>query len=151
MAKGHYANMTSNLCCRCHKAPRRATHTYCTECMRAYNREWCQRKRGSTPRPIKPVLQPGEKFCFGCERILPVEHFHRCKSKSDGRMSRCKDCDYMKQVAYKSKNRARLRERERESSRRFRAAHPGYNSKACAMTKRRRIARKMRQAVEDAQ
>lgn len=148
MPKGHYANMTSPLCSRCHKAPRKATHSYCAECMRTYNREWTQRKRGAKPRPIKPVLLPGEKFCNKCQRILPVEKFSRCKSKRDGRMSNCKDCDYLKQVAYKSKHRARIRVQAREASRRFRAAHPGYNAAACLRYKRRRIAKKLSQVVQ---
>lgn len=138
----------TQLCCRCHKAPSKPKDCYCVECRRTYNREWGQRKRGSKPRPIKPVLQPGEKFCFKCERILPVERFSRSKGKRDGRMSHCKACDYMKQLTYKAKNRARVRKQAREGSRRFRATNPGYNAAACLRYKRRRIARKMAQAVQ---
>lgn len=143
MAKGHYANMTSSVCSRCHQAPRKGTHSYCADCLRVYNREWARRKRGSKPRPVAPVLQPGEKFCFKCERILPVDHFYRSRGKVDGRMSMCRDCDHLKQIAYRSKNRSKIRVQSREATRRYRALHPGYNARACAKAKRKRIARKI--------
>lgn len=144
---GHYTAMKSDLCSRCHRAPRRTTHCWCVECLRAYNREWCRRHRGTRPRPIKPVLQEGEKFCRTCERILPEAHFSRSASKRDGRMSNCKDCDYLKKLRYRRKNKAKIREQQRLSSRKWRADHPDYNRKSLAKSKRKRIAEKMRQAA----
>lgn len=147
MGEGHYANLKTKLCCRCHKKPRRSTQGYCTDCMRAYNREWCRLKRGSTPRPIKPVVGDDEKFCPKCERILPKSKFSKCRSKRDGLMSNCKDCDYFKQLTYKSKHRERVKEYNRVYQRAYRAANPDYNRKNLARSKRRRIAKKMAEAV----
>lgn len=117
--------------------------------MREYNTEWCRRKRGSTPRPIKPVLQPGEKFCFKCERILPLDHFYRCKSKPDGRMSTCKDCDGFKQTVYRHKHTAKIRQQARISSQNWRAKHPGYNAQSCLRYKRRRLEKKLKELTHD--
>lgn len=148
MSKGHYANLKTTLCCRCHKQPRRATQAYCNDCMRAYNREWCQRKRGTKPRPIKPVVGPDEKFCTKCERILPKTRFSKCRSKRDGLMSICKECDYFKKLTYKARNKAKVNEYNRVYARQWRAKNPEYNRNALAKSKRRRIARKMQQAAE---
>ena len=135
--------MNDKLCCRCHQQPRKYSSGYCVECAREYNREWARRKRGAKARPIKPVLNDGEKFCFKCERILSIEHFHRCKSKPDGRMSTCKDCDYLKQLVWRAKNRKHLRERERKSSQRWRDTHPGYNKQYNQKRRRVRLMRKL--------
>ncbi len=140
--------MTSNLCCRCHREPRKSKQGYCVACYRTYQREWAQRNRGQKPRPIKPVLPPGFKFCPRCERSLPVERFSRCQSKSDGRMSHCKECDYMKQLRWREKNSARIRVRDRDYQRKWRAANPGYNAAASRRSKRRRIARKFREVAK---
>ena len=32
------------------------------------------------------------KRCPGCERVLPMEEFHRNARKADGRQSHCRDC-----------------------------------------------------------
>jgi hypothetical protein len=61
-------------------------------------------------------------------------------------MSCCKECDYIKQLRYMDKNRAKIRVKRRESARRFRAANPGYNARACQKAKRRRMGRKIEQA-----
>ena len=137
--------MTS-LCSHCHHAPAKSGQAYCVECYRVYQRDWARRHRGSKPRPVKPVCAPGEKFCTKCRRVLPIERFSRCRSKSDGLMSNCKECDYFKQLAYKERHRRRLRPKFREASRQFRAVNPGYNARACARYKRRRIEKKMRVA-----
>lgn len=125
------------LCCRCHEKPRKdlpsgRQDAYCVECRRTYDREWARQKRGYTPRPVKPVMNEGEKFCFKCERILSMERFSRSKDKPDGRMSICKDCDAIKQLRWQTKNRARLRRIRREASRKWRAEHPGFHSFAHA-------------------
>lgn len=132
------------LCSRCHRAPAKPGQAYCVDCYRAYQRDWARRNRGQKPRPVKPVCDPGEKFCTKCRRILPVEHFSRCRSKSDGLMSNCKECDYLKQLSYKERHRRRVRRLNRENTRKFRENNPGYNARACAKSKRRRIEKKMK-------
>lgn len=59
-------------------------------------------------------------------------------------MSNCKECDYLKQLSYKERHRRQVRRINRENTRRFRAANPGYNARACAKAKRRRIEKKMK-------
>lgn len=140
------------LCYRCHEnlrkeLPSGRRDAYCAECRRTYDREWARQKRGSTPRPIKPVLNAGEKFCFKCERILPVEHFSRSTGKADGRMSVCKDCDLLRQLRWQSKNRAKLRRMRREASRKWRAEHPGYNRRYSENARRKRLMKRLMKPI----
>lgn len=136
----------TKLCTRCHRQPRKPGQCYCVDCSRTYQREWARKNRGQKPRPVKPVLNEGEKFCFKCERILPVERFSRCSSKRDGRASCCKECDYLRQLVWRSKNEQYRRERDRRNQKAWREKHPNYNREYLAKRKRLRIARKIEQA-----
>lgn len=42
----------------------------------------------------------GLKYCPNCNRTLPVSHFYKCKSRSDGLQVYCKDCKHKKTDNY---------------------------------------------------
>lgn len=135
------------LCCECHQAPRKPKQAYCVECSRTYQREWARRNRGCKPRPLKPVVPSGMKFCPRCTRTLTIESFSRCKGKYDGRCAHCKECERFR----KSMKRKPLTEAQRYQRnaymRQWRANNPGYNARSCARQKRRRILRKLTSEV----
>lgn len=41
---------------------------------------------------MKANFEKGTKICSKCKRELPIDHFQKDKSKSDGLNTRCKDC-----------------------------------------------------------
>lgn len=47
--------------------------------------------------PPKRILNAGERFCTGCERVKPEDDFYlTARARKDGtrpRRSRCKDCE----------------------------------------------------------
>jgi hypothetical protein len=47
----------------------------------------------------KLLSEPSEKQCSACKQIKPVTEFNNNSSKSDGKSSKCKNCnkDYLKQ------------------------------------------------------
>lgn len=134
-------------CCKCHNAPR-GSNGYCVACNRAYQRDYARRKRGAKPRkqPLR-ALEPHEKFCPGCGLIRDRSDFYKCRSKSDGLMSHCKTCDSFKQMRYQNKNRKHLRPLQRIRQRAFRAANPGYNSNAVRRYRKRKLLRKVEEAL----
>ncbi len=67
-----------------------------------------QEERGSTPMKKKPPVQPGNKWCIHCQRELSLDYFARDQRASDGRVTRCLDCE-SKAHGYKTR-RAYLRE-----------------------------------------
>lgn len=143
--------MNSALCCKCHKKPR-GTSGYCTECNRVYQREYARRKRGAKPRKMPwRTLKAHEKYCPGCNRILDRNEFSNSSTKKDGKQSHCKRCASFKQMRYTSKNRLRLRPLRRISSAAFRAAHPGYNTNAVRRYRKRKLLRKIEEALYGAQ
>lgn len=130
-------------CSRCHKAPRKPKQSYCIECLRTYQREWARRNRGCKPRPVKPVVVDGEKFCPRCTRTLPVERFSRCRGKYDGRCAHCKDCARFRKSMHRKPLTAAQRRQRNGYMRQWRADHPGYNARACAAQKRKRTWRRI--------
>lgn len=48
------------------------------------------------PRKITPSASPGNKWCHGHRRELPVEAFIVDRSKADGRAHGCRECDTRK-------------------------------------------------------
>jgi hypothetical protein len=42
--------------------------------------------------PFDGPAGEGEKWCRGCERFLPLEAFHRDRSRADGRVYVCRTC-----------------------------------------------------------
>lgn len=42
--------------------------------------------------PEGTEVPEGMKFCPGCQRILPLDDFHKSSSVRNGRQSRCKEC-----------------------------------------------------------
>lgn len=44
------------------------------------------------------------KTCYGCQRSLPLESFHRHKARKDGRQARCKDCQKQSTYEYRRQN-----------------------------------------------
>lgn len=135
------------LCCNCHAAPR-GSNGYCPACNRTYQRDYARRKRGSKPRP-QPwrALAENEKYCGGCDRILDRSQFYKCRSKKDGLTSHCKRCNSFNQMRYQAKNRKRLRPLGRIRSAEFRAANPGYNSEAVRRYRKRKMLKKIEQAL----
>lgn len=65
------------------------------------------------------------KHCGGCDRDLPRDAFATDRSKGDGLVSRCRECDSARKRAHREANldaeRARCRESSRESMRKRRA------------------------------
>lgn len=55
---------------------------------------WCKKciseKR---KRPKKLYVIPKSKVCSDCKIDKPMENFHKCSSRKDGRQHRCKDCN----------------------------------------------------------
>ena len=41
---------------------------------------------------MKANFEKGTKICSKCKKELPIDHFQKDKSKSDGLNTRCKDC-----------------------------------------------------------
>jgi 5-methylcytosine-specific restriction endonuclease McrA len=66
------------------------------------------------------LLACGLKRCSQCKSILPLDKFHRCKSRRDGRTNMCKGC-----VASTNKNWYENNlERKAESCRKWRKDNP---------------------------
>lgn len=53
------------------------------------------------------------KRCTRCDRRLPLDAFHRDRSKRDGRVSRCRDCLSAIRRARRRQTAAKRRERDR--------------------------------------
>ena len=47
------------------------------------------------------------KICSKCQRELPIENFHLCNQKKDGRTTHCKECYNKYWKEYYNKNKAR--------------------------------------------
>lgn len=79
----------------------KATHP---DCWRAHRRNYYHNVL--VPRkdaPKLPLPPDGHKRCTGCERVLPLDQFHYDKSKRDGHMARCKDCERLRGEARRNK------------------------------------------------
>ncbi len=46
--------------------------------------------------PKSPSLPDGHKRCTGCGRVLLFDCFYRSRGKPNGRMARCKECEYLR-------------------------------------------------------
>lgn len=111
---------TSDLCPRCHGAPKWRGHSYCQECWRLYQREhYAKRRRNALANKDKfdnPDLPP-ERVCPHCGTSKPLAEWHK-QVRTDGSYtynSRCLECyrDYCRE--YRAKNRERLSENKRAS------------------------------------
>ena len=93
-------------------------------------------------------LEPYEKYCPGCNRIRAKTQFSKNRSKKDGLMSHCKDCDSIKQMIYQNKNRKRLQPIKTRKMREYRAANPGYNARSCRIYALRRKVKLLTEVME---
>ena len=122
---------------------------YCRECARTYQREWARQHRGSKPRPVPPrPLDPDEKFCPRCKRILTRDYFFKETRASDGLSSICKGCEAFRQQVKRLKRPATTKKKQRIRSAAFRAKNPGYNARACRIYALRRKARQLADVME---
>ncbi|MGP5557816.1 hypothetical protein ACTXN7_06300 [Corynebacterium flavescens] len=60
------------------------------------------------------LFERGEKLCYSCSSILPLESFGKLSSASDGLATRCKQCSSHRVRAYYSENREAIRKRSRD-------------------------------------
>ena len=76
----------------------------CKECIDRADK----RRKNPGIRRNKPSVQPGYKWCYGCERELPVSSFSQDKRKWDGYRSKCNGCVAAWRKHYWQENRERL-------------------------------------------
>lgn len=68
----------------------------------------CNIKHGQLPGDSYYDIPIGNKWCGGCELILPVEAFYKSTTKANGLCSQCKACTLAALAKYKKANRAKL-------------------------------------------
>lgn len=40
-----------------------------------------------------PITQDGEKWCYACKQVKPIDEYHKNKRAKDGHKSECKECN----------------------------------------------------------
>lgn len=75
---------------------------------------------------VKPIPQPGHRFCTKCEIEKPLEAFHAHPRGAFGRDPMCKDCRSAYHVVRKQRDPERLKERNRLWRRKDREKRPEY-------------------------
>lgn len=84
---------------------------YCKECVKEKSKRQKEKYRQ------QKETDQLEKKCTGCNRILPIDMFHRCRISKGGFNSRCKDCVNVKERE-RSKTEKAI-ETRRRATRRF--------------------------------
>lgn len=117
----------------------RAAHP---DCWRAHRRLYYHQvlvPRKLAPPPPQPSLPDGHKCCTGCGRVLPLDQFYRCRSKRDGHMSRCKQCEHLRKLGKPVRRKGERRNRWNAYQRDYRR-----RNRDCLLPKERVVRRKWR-------
>lgn len=73
---------------------------YCRDCWRAKNRLYAERRAARDGRTVKhqarPAVAQDEKYCPGCEQILPLADFVKNRSTASGFGAYCRPCQNQK-------------------------------------------------------
>lgn len=56
----------------------------------------------------------GNKKCFKCKRVLPLESFYNCKRSKDGKQSECKECCSIRGSKIYRENKEKIKEKHRK-------------------------------------
>lgn len=85
-----------------------------------------------------------QKVCSKCERLKPLDDFHRDKSQRCGRSSACKICSCQRRKEYYQRHRAECSQRWKDYYQRHRAALLARDKAPIRRAQRRAYARKRR-------